>query len=98
MTVKKEVEVSLSEGWEGTSLVVQWLTIFTPNAGGPGSIPGQGTRYHVLQLRVHMLKLKILHETMKIEDPECKDGRTEKTATTRVYCQVPRRPKQADKR
>ena len=22
-----------------------------PNAGGPGSIPGQGTRSHVLQLR-----------------------------------------------
>ena len=71
MTAKKEVEVSLSEGWEGTSLVIQWLTICTPNAGGPGSIPGQGTRYHMLQLRFHMLKLKILHATMKIEDPEC---------------------------
>ena len=28
----------------GTSLVVQWVRLHTPNAGGPGSIPGQGTR------------------------------------------------------
>ena len=31
----------------GTSLVVQWLRLWAPNAGGPGSIPGQGTRSHV---------------------------------------------------
>ena len=28
----------------GTSLVVQWLRLSTPKAGGPGLIPGQGTR------------------------------------------------------
>ena len=28
----------------GISLVVQWLTLCAPNAGGSGSIPGQGTR------------------------------------------------------
>ncbi|TEA29991.1 hypothetical protein DBR06_SOUSAS4510029 [Sousa chinensis] len=29
-------------------LVVQWLRLRAPNAGGgPGSIPGQGTRSHV---------------------------------------------------
>ena len=28
----------------GTSLVVQWLRLRSPNAGGIGSIPGQGTR------------------------------------------------------
>ena len=33
-------------GWEGTSLVAQWLRLHTPNAGGPGSIPGRGTRSH----------------------------------------------------
>ena len=27
-----------------TSVVVWWLRIHTPNAGGPGSIPDQGTR------------------------------------------------------
>jgi len=26
----------------GTSLLVQWLRLSTPNAGGLGSIPGQG--------------------------------------------------------
>ena len=31
----------------GTSLVVQWLRLCTPNAGGLGSIPGQGTRSHM---------------------------------------------------
>ena len=36
----------------GTSLVVQWLRIHSPNAGGPGPIPGQGTRTQMLQLRV----------------------------------------------
>ena len=30
----------------GTSLVVQWLRLCAPNVGGPGSIPGQGTRSH----------------------------------------------------
>ena len=30
----------------GTSLVVQWLKLRAPNAGGPGLIPGQGTRSH----------------------------------------------------
>ena len=28
----------------GTSPVLQWLRLHAPNAGGPGSIPGQGTK------------------------------------------------------
>ena len=55
----------------GTSLVVQWLRLHAPDAGGLGSIPVQGTRSHNLQLRVHMPQLKILHSAMKIQDPEC---------------------------
>ena len=35
----------------GTSLVVQWLRLHAPNVGGLGSIPGQGTRSHMLQTR-----------------------------------------------
>ena len=35
----------------GTSTVVQTLRRCTPNARGPGSIPGQGTRSHMPQLR-----------------------------------------------
>ena len=44
----------------GTSLGAQWLRLLAPNARGMGSICGQGTRSHVLQLRVHMPQLKIL--------------------------------------
>ena len=36
----------------GTSLVVQWLRLHVPNSGGLGSIPGQGTRSHMLQLMI----------------------------------------------
>ena len=32
---------------KGISLVVQWLRLCAPNAGGPGSIPDQGTRSHM---------------------------------------------------
>ena len=39
---------------KGTSLVVQWLQLHAPNAGGLGSIPGQGTRSRMPQLRVCM--------------------------------------------
>ena len=50
---------------EGTSLVVQWLRLHAPNAEGPGSTPGQGIRIHILQLRVHMLQVKILYAATK---------------------------------
>ena len=33
----------------GTSLVVQWLRLPALNAGGPGLIPGQGTRCRMPQ-------------------------------------------------
>ena len=35
----------------GTSLVVQWLRLQAPSAGCLGSIPGQGTRSHMPQLK-----------------------------------------------
>ena len=43
-----------------TSLVVQWLRLCALNAGGLGLIPGQGTRSHMLQL-------KILHAATKTQ-------------------------------
>ncbi|TEA37546.1 hypothetical protein DBR06_SOUSAS27610003, partial [Sousa chinensis] len=49
------------------SLVVQWLKLRAPNAGGLGLIPGWGIRSHMLQLRVPMPQLKIPHATT--EDP-----------------------------
>ena len=42
----------------GTSLVVQWLWLSAPNAGGPGSVPGQETRSHLPQPRVCMVQLR----------------------------------------
>ena len=50
---------------DGTSLVVQWIRLCTPNAGDSGLTPGQGTISHMLpQLssqatRSSMLKLKM---------------------------------------
>ena len=55
----------------GTFLVVQWLILHAPNERGLGLIPGQGTRSHVLNLRVYMPQLKIPHATMKIKNPMC---------------------------
>ncbi|TEA34510.1 hypothetical protein DBR06_SOUSAS10710064, partial [Sousa chinensis] len=49
------------------SLIVQWLRLCSPNAGGLGSIPGQGTGSHMPQLRVHMLQLKIPHAATKTQ-------------------------------
>ena len=40
----------------GNSLVVQWLRLCTPDTGGLGSIPGQGTRSHMPQLRFYAAK------------------------------------------
>ena len=66
----------------GTSLVVQWLRLCAPNAGGPGSIPGQGTRSHMPQLRVRMPQLKILHAATKISHTATKIPR----AATKTRC------------
>ena len=43
----------------GTSMVAQWIRLCAPNAGGPGSIPGQGTRSHM------HAATKSLHATTK---------------------------------
>ena len=48
----------------GTSVVVQWLRLWAPNAGCHGSIPDWGTKSHMLQQ-------KILHAARKIGDLEC---------------------------
>ena len=38
----------------GTSLVVQWLRLCTPSAGGPSLILDQGTRSHMPQWRLEI--------------------------------------------
>ena len=50
--------------FRGISLVVQWLRLHTPNAGGPGSVPGWGTRSHMPQG-------EIPQTTAKTEEPVC---------------------------
>ena len=42
-----------------TSLVVQGLRLRAANAGGPGSMPYQETGFHMPQLRVCMLQLRL---------------------------------------
>ena len=69
--LKNEKDIIIAEIWNvikyyenmiknclisGTSVVVQWLRLCAPNAGGPGLIPGWGARSCMLQLRVHMLQ------------------------------------------
>ena len=55
----------------GTSLVVQWLELCAPSAGGLGLILNQGTGSHTSQLRVWMTQLKDPRAAMKIENPVC---------------------------
>ena len=49
----------------GTSLVVQWLRLHAPNTGGLGSIPSQGTRSYMLQLKILYAAMNILHAATK---------------------------------
>ena len=47
-----------------TSLVSHWLRHHALNAGGPGSIPGQGTRFHMPQLRPNTVKYFLRNATL----------------------------------
>ena len=47
----------------GISLVVHWLRLCTPTAGDLGSIPGQGTRSHMSQLRTRCSQI---HNFLKV--------------------------------
>ena len=40
------------KNFKRTSLVIQWLRLHTLHAGGPGLIPGQGTRSHMPKLKI----------------------------------------------
>ena len=42
----------------GTSMVVQWLRLRIPNAGGLGLVPGQETRSHIPKRRSLVWKLR----------------------------------------
>ena len=51
MTSSKHNYLLKSPVFRGIFLVVQWLRLCTPNARGLGSIPIQGTRSHLPQLK-----------------------------------------------
>ena len=53
----------------GISLVVCWLRFCIANAGGPGSISGQGTGSHMLQLRTRTVKYIIKIDIKKSHIP-----------------------------
>ena len=56
----------------GTSLVVQWIRFQAPNAVGPGSIPGQGTRSHMhAATKSSHAATKSSHSTTK--EPMCRN-------------------------
>ena len=55
---KQNIDIS------GISLVIQWLRLLPPTVGGWGSIPDQGTRSYMPQL-------KIPRAAVKIENPVC---------------------------
>ena len=61
------LEKIFSASLTGTSLVVQWLRLQSPNAGGPGTISGQGARSHMTPLKVHMSQLNISHAATKTQ-------------------------------
>ena len=52
--------------------MVQWLRVHAPNAGGLGSVPGQGSRARMLQLRPGAAKKKKQNHkslrTIKVRD------------------------------
>ena len=50
----------------GTSLVSQWLRLCAPHTGVPGSIPGKGTRSHVVQLKILFAATKIWRSQINI--------------------------------
>ena len=52
---------ALKSRQDGTSLVVQWLRLHAPSAGGLYSTPGQGTRSHMLQLKILNAATKTWH-------------------------------------
>ena len=78
---------------EGTSLVIQWLGLHTPNAGGLGSIPGQRTRSHMLQLKISHTATKTQHSQI---NTKLKKQKQKKTPAWSSLCEVPGQRKNND--
>ena len=74
----------------GISLVVQWLRLFAPNAGGLGLIPSQGTRSYMPQLRVCMPQQRsnIPNATTKIRHRQKKKKSPPRNLIPRLLCSL----------
>ena len=49
---RRDCESKSDDLGQGTSLGIQWLRLYAPNAGGLGLITVQGTRSHMPQLEI----------------------------------------------
>ena len=49
-TLKRLYGTMVYDQASGTFLVIQWRGLCAPNAGGPGSVSGKGTKSHIPQL------------------------------------------------
>ena len=58
---------SQKPGCQGTPLVVQWVRLRAPSTQGPSSMPGQGTRSRMLQLRSLHAAAKSSHAATKTQ-------------------------------
>ena len=58
--------------FKGTSLVVEGLGLWAPNAGGRDSIPGWGTRSHMLQLKILGVVTKTQYSQININKQKLK--------------------------
>ena len=65
-------------------MAVQWLGLCAPNAGGLDSIPGQGIRSHMLQLRPSAVKRKLTWEGRHFWLKELQRGRCSGAPVTPV--------------
>ena len=86
--------LSRDGGWrlhtprEGTSLVVQWLRRHASSAGGLGSIPGQGSGSHMLQLKIPYAPTKnpVFHnEVQRSHVPQLRSGAAKLTNFWNVF-------------
>ena len=59
---------SLRQVIHGASLVVQWLRLHIPNAGGTGSIPGQETKIPLAERRGQEKKKDCNHSDSPVEN------------------------------
>ena len=70
-------------------MVVQWLRLCPPNARGLGAIPGEGTRSHILQLRVNMPKLRPSLPQLKVKEESEKVGLKLNVQKTKIMASGP---------